>query len=111
MQKDPANAFAEAIGHYLIDKCGRSEQVAAAVMKPDKTLKGCCETINSKIKSTVLKKIDQKKVKEVVEPVEDIVVFDIVDEYFGIASDGTGADAPRQAAPSGGLTISFEDFI
>lgn len=102
MWKDPANTFVEAIGHYLIDKCGRSEQAAAAIMNPDKTLKGCCDTIVDKA---------WKKAKGNVAAIQDDTVFGWADEYFGIASDGTGAAAPTQAAPSGGLAISFEDFM
>lgn len=78
MQKDPNNTYMEIIGHYLIDRAAVEPMVAAAINKPERTLKGAMGEIL---------KVAQKKKKGNVAVLLPSEVFDTIDKYFVIAPD------------------------
>ena len=77
MQKDPANKYLEAVGHYVIDKCG-SDKNAEAVLDEKKTLKGCMDAVMEEAR---------KQAKNGVCVMADEEVYSLVDKYFSFTGE------------------------
>ena len=100
MQKDPSDAYAEAIGHYVIDRAVGDELDAKRVLQDGKSLKGCLDDVKRKAKALA---------KNGVAMVRDDVVFGWVDVYFGFGSGGYSAAATT--GPSKSLDVDLSDFL
>ena len=109
MQKDPNDTFLEAVGQHLIDRCGQSDLAASAFLASGRTLKEFCDTIRNKARAKAQNEA-RAKARDALVVIEDQIVFDQAEEYFGMEKDGS-VEAPAQSVPAGGLAISFEDFI
>lgn len=112
MQKNPADAYTEIIGQYIIDRC-EEQAVADKVAADGKTLKKAMDAVMTKARAA--KKGD-------VAVLTPAVVFGAVDNYFGIATNTAaqikaiqgGAPTPTPAltpVPSNKINLSLEDFL
>lgn len=109
MQKNPADAYTEIIGHYIIDRC-EDQAVADKVAADGKTLKGAMDAIMQKA---------QAAKKGNVAVLTPATVFGAVDAYFGIQADTAAqwkaiqdsTPTPAPAAPAKKLALSLDAFL
>ena len=107
MQKNPADVYTEIIGHYIIDRC-TDDITAAKVAEDGKTLKGAMLQVSAAAR---------KKAKNNTAVLLPAEVFDIVDQYFGIAKDEAIRQrtiqgvAPAPVPTAQALNLNLDDFL
>lgn len=110
VQKDPSDRYLEILGHYIIDRC---DEALAAKITGGKTLKGAMELVLEKARNAKKGNVATLTFGE---------VFDEVDKYFGLPTDGAarwraigltpaGAPAPAEEPQQAGGYIDPLDFL
>ena len=100
MQKKPDDAYLEALGHYVIDRCG-DENIAAVVMQEEKTLAAAMDGVSA---------IARKKGGSVI-AMTDNEVFAIVAEYFGFEHSKEPRPAKTAAPKTPAVVVDFDSFF
>lgn len=103
MQSRPSDAFYEAIGQYVIDRCADAA-AAETVLAKGKTLKGAVEKVTAAAKS-------HRQGNMAV--MRDDEVFAIVSEYFGLEGLPDNRLAPPVPAAQSrrAVSVDFDSFF